>query len=528
MEQVSLIWSAGDDRKSFIDFNFIDDLNLKTIFNINSMKKAGDIQLELRDFFTVNRETISLRNELFQDLLENRDIFDYLKELVGILEDILQLYQIRHGHETIEANLYAIKELEMYIEVIKKFHGLFRDRSLKCPSLGKFVAIINEIFNSDEFARLCRQTEKLDHHINNIKSITVGVNLDAQFMPVEAGIVSINDQSYVSGNVIDKILRLDFSKNDFECMAPLEPIKRGFNNEQRIALAMSINSGIYSVFSRSMASWKSAIKTYSGMKISWLCGLLPEFYFIIGCMEPLITLYEKNYPLCSARFGEKEHVSELYNAGLALHSSRTEVVRNSLWFDDEGRIYILTGPNQGGKSIYTYSVGLLYAMLHLGVLLPAREACLSPVDNIFTYFPARKAESYGKGRFATECADLSAISRKITGRSLFLFDECLSSTSSVESTVIAKEVLSAYARIGCKGIFTTHLHDLCRTVGEINTDSSNRSRVENLSAQIDATTGERSFKIVKGDVLGESFAYDIARKYRLTKDDILAEKSDLV
>ena len=94
----------------------------------------------------------------------------------------------------------------------------------------------------------------------------------------------------------------------------------------------------------------------------------------------------------------------------------------------------------------------------------------------------------------------------------------------MESVYIAKEIFSAYAVIGCKGIFSTHLHDMCNVAPEINSSPDVVSRIGNLSALIDPITKERTFKVIKGDSYGKSFAHDIAVKYNLTKEHILSAK----
>mgnify|MGYP000893560306 CR=1 FL=1 len=57
---------------------------------------------------------------------------------------------------------------------------------------------------------------------------------------------------------------------------------------------------------------------------------------------------------------------------------------------DEGRIFILTGPNSGGKTTYIQAVGALQIMFQAGVFIPCGKAWLSPVDNLYTHFPVEE------------------------------------------------------------------------------------------------------------------------------------------
>ena len=249
-----------------------------------------------------------------------------------------------------------------------------------------------------------------------------------------------------------------------------------------------------------------------------LLPLLEEWRFIVSCVTPLAELKKNGFPLCKAAFGESDSVTGLYHPILALSAASTSaIVQNDLSFDETAGIYILTGPNQGGKSIYTKSVGVLYAMLHLGLLLPAEKAVCRMADAILVHFIDAKKTSYQDGRLSEECKKIDKINQIITQRSLFLFDEALSSTNATEATTISAEILAAYAEIGARGIWTTHFHELCRLE---RTSNSAKSKLCNICALIDEASHKRVFRIARGDY-GQSYAIDVARQYHLTRTEIL-------
>ncbi|MBE6892325.1 MAG: hypothetical protein E7481_09970 [Ruminococcaceae bacterium] len=520
---MSLIWSENDNRKSFTDLSFFDSLWIKNMFEDCFVRNFGSSGFELSEFLTLNKDTIKIRNEVFIDLINNRKILPELKEIVQILVDIQQL-SYRDEDLDIESELYIVKELNMYTDVIKRFHEMFSVAKFTSEPLKRFVSDVESVYDSDDFKTLCDKSEKLGNKINNIKSITIGVNLDAQLRPIEAGLVSVNDENYISGNVIDKILRLDLGPSVYECIAPLEPINRNLSTQQKQVFTRTVNSSLHGVFSKSLNSWRDAIRKYLKTETSWLTNIISEFRFLVGSTEFLLKLSDLNYPLCIAEFSETEHIKDMYDPGLVLNSDGYRAVLNDLDFDRESRMYVLTGPNKGGKSVYLMAVGRMYTLLHLGLLLPAKRAEINTVDHIFIHFPLKNNMTYGKSRFEEECAQISDINKKISSNSLFLFDESLSGTNSVESVYIAKEIFSAYAVIGCKGIFSTHLHDMCNVAPDINSSPDVVSRIGNLSALLDPITKERTFKVIKGDSYGKSFAHDIAVKYNLTKEHILSAK----
>ena len=106
---------------------------------------------------------------------------------------------------------------------------------------------------------------------------------------------------------------------------------------------------------------------------------------------------------------------------------------------------------------------------------------------------------------------------------MILLDESLSSTGSYEASYIASEILTAFAARGCRGIFSTHLHELAASVPEINARSKECGgiSVDTLVAGIEE--GRRSFKIQRAKPDGKSYARDIAQKYGLTFDKLVKE-----
>jgi DNA mismatch repair ATPase MutS len=184
---------------------------------------------------------------------------------------------------------------------------------------------------------------------------------------------------------------------------------------------------------------------------------------------------------------------------------------------------VLTGPNRGGKSVITVAVGAAEAFAMLGLPVPAASAEISVVDAIFTHFPEGADDTIDKGRLGEECARLREIFDAVSEDSMVLLDESLSSTGAYEATYIASEILTSFAVMRVRGIFSTHLHDLAAGVPAINQKSSELGgiQIDTLVAGIEE--GKRSFKIIRAKPDGKSYAKDIADKYGLSFDTIIAK-----
>jgi MutS domain V len=125
-------------------------------------------------------------------------------------------------------------------------------------------------------------------------------------------------------------------------------------------------------------------------------------------------------PLCRPAIAPLDEriceVEALYNLQLALQLEGQgpddltgRVVTSNSILGPRGRIVILTGPNQGGKTTYLQAIGQAHVLAQAGLRVPGRQARISPADAIFTHFPLEERLERGTGRFGDEARRVRAI-----------------------------------------------------------------------------------------------------------------------
>ncbi|MBE6570156.1 MAG: hypothetical protein E7658_08085 [Ruminococcaceae bacterium] len=480
-------------------------------------------------FYTADPEVILYRQDTFADMIANPELSQILLKMIPLLNDITELR--RMGTESAgstEAYLYSITEVELYTSLL----DLLKEKLLplapgfRSTAFRRFAERINILTASEYYRDLNERLTELTSRVREIRSITIGVNLDSQLRAEKAGVLSMNNEPFKSGDLLDKMLRLDFKSDEMTCIAPLVPFKKGQPDNQQMALSNAFTQAINEVFRSSIRSWKKVIQMYVLENTDFLIRLMPEIEFVTKATELLLRLKEKGCPLCSpviAPMAEKKFVAKGLCNPIVASKLDTPVIPNDFSFDEEGMIYVLTGPNRGGKSVITCAVGIAFIMAQLGLPVCADECVLSPVDTIYTHFPTGSEDTIDKGRLGEECSRLGMIFEVITEDSLVLLDESLSSTGSYEGAYIASEVLQGFSMVGCRGIFCTHLHDLAASVDKINEACvpNGGVKIDNLVAAIEQ--GSRSFKILRIKPDGKSYARDIAEKYGLSLDNIMAK-----
>ncbi len=532
LEKFSLIFPDEEtQRKHYegacspaIDMFVLDELGLCEALELKNS--------DLDEYFTTDPAVIKHRMDVFEDMLRFPEISVTLNKLLPILTDIMELRRLEADTGETESYLESITEIELYIASITTLSdGLspIADK-LASTSLKALATRIVELSESDYYKELNLKLSELTNRVRDIRSVTIGVNLDAQLRPKDAGVLSINPEPFRSGDVIDKILRLNFKDDEYTCIANLVPFNKKQSENQRTALALAFNSAINDVYKQSLRSWKKIVQSYVLENTDFLLNLMPEIEFLVKSTALLRTLRERGLTLCKPEIRELGSAPvfkarELYNPCVALKVDY-DIVTNDVDMDSaDAPIFVLTGPNRGGKSVITCAIGLSQAMMQLGMFVPAESAEISICDGIFTHFPTGADDTIDKGRLGEECARLRDVFDAVTRNSLVLLDESLSSTGSFEASYIAAEVLAGLSRVGCRCLFSTHLHELAAEIDNINarTSADGGVKIDTLVAGIEG--GKRSFKIFRQKPDGKSYARDIADKYGLSYESIVSRFS---
>ena len=295
----SLIYPSEKSRNDHYSGKNIPDIDMYTLDQLGMLEILDLKNSELSEYFTDDPEVMKYRFETFNDMLANESLVQTLNKLMPILTDITELRQLEADSGDSEDYLSSITEIELYISCIETLSKGLQDAgdSIKGRAFSVLRDRISELVSSDYYAELNKKLEELTKRVREIKSITVGVNLDSQLRPSSAGVLSINSESFKSGDVLDKILRLNFKDDEYTCIANLVPFGRKQSENQKIALSTAFNSAINDVYRSSLKSWKKIVQSYVLENTDFLLNLIPEIEFIVKATELLTKLKEKSSKL---------------------------------------------------------------------------------------------------------------------------------------------------------------------------------------------------------------------------------------
>jgi len=510
------------------DFSFIRSLQIDDMIVLIKESHRGLNDLKLETFFTTDPEVLAYRLEIVNDLVEHPSLYDIFCKSITLIQNIHDMRRAMNSDFNVESALSSVRYLETYQEIVDLFADGMKQINPTSRGLSDFRDGILAIYNGEEYTSLRSELAKTEVYFGSLKSVTVGVNLDENMRVKEAGVISVNDKPFRAGTLMDRLLR----KNPLDAhmlISPLYPLTKGLHGEDLKAFNYSIQSSINTIFTKSLRDFEPIVQKYFGVNTSCFTALLDDIRFLTAGVKFILEMKEKGFAMCAptiAPMSEKKcDLTGVYNPILARKSIEQTIVSNTFTYDENGRFYLVTGPNHGGKSIFAYSIGMAQALFQLGLFIPATSAVMSPVSAIFTHFPSSDENNYGKGRLESECARLGDIMKKLSDTDLLLMDESFSSTSGLEAGYIATEVLTGIGIIGCGGIFVTHIHDLPQQLDTYNSHPQNKGKIDNLVALMEnKENGTRSYRVSRSTPEGLSYAKDIASQYGLNLESILENK----
>jgi DNA mismatch repair protein MutS len=140
--------------------------------------------------------------------------------------------------------------------------------------------------------------------------------------------------------------------------------------------------------------------------------------------------------------------------------SGTLVPNDVLLNNSNEAVIILTGPNMSGKSTYLRQTALIAVLAQMGSYVPATEARIGVLDQLFTRIGASDRLTEGESTFMVEMVETARILNHATPRSLVILDEVGRGTSTYDGISIAWACLEYLRRQGPKVLFATHYFEI--------------------------------------------------------------------
>jgi len=463
------------------------DLELNTLFNALALGDQFLFEVAKKAVLSsLNHPNMILyRQNILKDCLKNssivRDIYDIAVESIESKKK--SWYGIFNKYPA--SILYnSINMLQMSVSMLKKLKNIADKHADKFESEGftAFFAMLNKELGDDFFV-------SVQNHLRELKF------RDGVLISAELG----------KGNEsTDYILRKPQGKNRswmkriFATKPPVYTFYIADRDEGGARALSELKDRGINLVANALAQSADHIDSFFTM-------LRAELAFYVGCLNlhgRLAQMGEPiSFPLPVASSERRHSCKGLYDVCLAL-IMKQKIVGNDLNAEDKDLV-IITGANQGGKSTFLRSIGLVQLMMQCGMFVPAESFCSNICDGLFTHFKREEDATMNSGKLDEELSRMSDIVDNLTSNSMLLLNESFAATNEREGSEISRQITSALLEKRVKVFFVTHLYEFAHGFCDKKMEVGIFLRAERQ------TDGGRTFKLIEGEPLQTSYGEDL-------------------
>jgi DNA mismatch repair protein MutS len=189
----------------------------------------------------------------------------------------------------------------------------------------------------------------------------------------------------------------------------------------------------------------------------------------IAELDVLATFAERAATLnfCAPQFSDDAQLHIKQGRHPVVEAQVDTFTPNDTALGDARRMLLITGPNMGGKSTYMRQVAIIALLAHVGCFVPAQEAVLGEIDQIFTRIGASDDLASGRSTFMVEMTEAANILHNATEKSLVLVDEIGRGTSTFDGLALAYAIARHLLELNRSyTLFATHYFELTRLAEE--------------------------------------------------------------
>ncbi|MBO4627320.1 MAG: hypothetical protein J5645_05055 [Lachnospiraceae bacterium] len=474
---------------------FFTDLNLLQVIDWLTLKWGRDVR-KYYLYFPMDAEAAAYRRAVYGDVKKDviyRALMTYMEQLAGIA--VLRGERERVSNPLQQA-VWKVREATAFCEAYEALSEALAEGEPASAGMREFARILAEYLAKDSYLRMKETMKKV---LEEIRSTRFVITCDKDRIRVELREV-VGEGAYeewLSGAIGSEVTRIQnpfaadikITELENECLEILREKKPAlFRALTSIPSGNECETPVLHRFSEEIRFYLSFAGFQREMEAAGFAFATPD------------TSEEK-----------RMEAKGLYDLALALNSigDGRSVVSNDFTLDGGERFFVLTGPNQGGKTTFARSLGQLVYLTKMGLDVPAVSANVPFFPGILTHFSVEESVETGRGKLMDELVRLAPMMRDDAKGSFVVINELFTTAANYDAQVMGKRVLEHFIGCGCKGIYVTHIKEL----------ADEREGVVSLRAILDEK-GVPTFLIRRGEAEDGASAAGAVNKYRLTYEQL--------
>jgi len=483
--------------------DFFADLNLDQV--LESMTDGRE-HYDLEPFFCTplhDAEAIRYRHEVLQDL-EKREVLTAVSKFAETMQRMREhLVQVQRLHYDLQKRAWFLDAAGIYCEAVRALADELASCEVTSPGFRGLCLYLAEYVGGEDFTSLAAETQAL-------KDALARIRYAVRILGPRVTVSRYEGEPDYGAEVEETFAKFQQGAAKSYLVHLPESAEMDHVEEKIAGLVAKLHPDVFAP----LADYCTLHRDYLDQTIARFDR---EVQFYLAYLELLGRLRAAGLPCCyphvSAR-SKQIAAEDTFDIALAgsLVAGGSTVVTNDFYLREQERVFVVSGPNNGGKTTFARMFGQLHYLASLGLLVPGRSARLFLPDHIYTHFEKEEDIQTLKGKFEDELVRVHEVLAHATGDSIIVMNESFSSTSLSDALFVGTEVMREILGLGCLGVYVTFVDEIA---------SLSEATVSMVSQIVPENPAERTFKVRRQQADGLAYAAALAQKYGLTYDRLM-------
>ncbi len=481
------------------DRSFASDLNLDQIVaTIAGEREERDLITTLLFGHLDDVDAVHYRHEVFRDL-EDRVLLERIQHFAELMGQVrAHLVQVKKMHYQHQREGWFLDAAAIYCEAVVSLADDLGSAQLGSRALLSFREFLAGYVSSSAFASLSADTRDRKDALAQIRYC----------IRIRGSRVEV---SRYEGQA-------DYSA---EVLKTFERFKQGAVKDYRVKYRTwpgmnHVGAQILQLLARLFSEEFSALNQYCSQHAGFFDDTVRRFerelQFYLAYLDYIAPLRSAGLSFCYPEVtatSKEIFATDTFDLALAkkLVTEGKPVIGNSFHLMGPERIFVVSGPNQGGKTTFARTFGQLHHLGGVGCPVPGDAARLFLHDRLFVHFEREEDLTKMSGKLEDDLVRMREVLHAATPNSIVIMNEIFTSTTLKDARFLGKKVMDKIIQLDLLCVYVTFVDELA-SIGE--------SVVSMVSTIVAENPAERTYKVVRGPADGLAYALAIAEKYNVS------------